>query len=97
MTEVFKSRAIAVGSPTVGNDILSNLAGLLHFLKSLKFRNKKAAVFGCYGWSGEGNKVLAEQLKDSGFNVVGENIKSLWNPEAEDLEKANALVKAVLE
>lgn len=97
MTEVFKSRAIAVGSPTVGNDILSNLAGLLHFLKSLKFRNKKAAVFGCYGWSGEGNKVLAEQLKDSGFNVVDENIKSLWNPEAGDLEKANALVKAVLE
>ncbi|CUX47788.1 MBL fold metallo-hydrolase [Clostridium sp. C105KSO13] len=96
MTEVFKSRAIAVGSPTVGNDILSNLAGLLHFLKSLKFRNKKAAVFGCYGWSGEGNKVLAEQLKDSGFDVVDENIKSLWNPEAGDFEKANALVKAVL-
>ncbi|HAX53079.1 MBL fold metallo-hydrolase [Muricomes intestini] len=96
MTEVFKSRAIAVGSPTVGNDILSNLAGLLHFLKSLKFRNKKAAVFGCYGWSGEGNKVLAEQLKDSGFDVVDENIKSLWNPEAGDFDKANALVNAVL-
>ena len=96
MTEVFKSRAIAVGSPTVGNSILSSVAGWIHFLKSLKFKNKKAAVFGCYGWSGEGNKVLAEELKAAGFDVVDENIKSLWNPEDEDLDKAKAIVKALL-
>lgn len=96
MTEVFKSRAIAVGSPTVGNSILSSVAGWIHFLKSLKFKNKKAAVFGCYGWSGEGNKVLAEELKSAGFDVVDENIKSLWNPEDADLDKAKGIVKALL-
>lgn len=96
MTEVFKSRAIAVGSPTVGNSILSSVAGWIHFLKSLKFKNKKAAVFGCYGWSGEGNKVLAEELKAAGFDVVDENIKSLWNPEDEDLDKAKAIVESLL-
>ena len=42
MTEVFKSKAIAVGSPTVGNDILSSVAGWMAFLKSLKFKKKKA-------------------------------------------------------
>ncbi|SBW10669.1 hypothetical protein KL86DPRO_60248 [uncultured delta proteobacterium] len=40
MTEVFKSRAIAVGSPTVSNSILCGVAGWLHFLKSLKFKNR---------------------------------------------------------
>ena len=69
MTEVFKSRAIAVGSPTVGNDILSSVDGWIHFLKSLKFKNKKAAAFGCYGWSGEGVKVLQERLLDAGFEA----------------------------
>ena len=47
MTEVFKSRAIAVGSPTVSNSYLSSVAGWLEFLKQLKFKNKKAAAFGC--------------------------------------------------
>ncbi|MBP2025582.1 MBL fold metallo-hydrolase [Peptoniphilus stercorisuis] len=96
MTEVFKSRAIAVGSPTVGNDILSSVDGWIHFLKSLKFKNKKAAAFGCYGWSGEGVKVLQERLLDAGFEVVEENIKSLWNPDEEDFEKASSVVKALL-
>lgn len=96
MTEVFKSRAIAVGSPTIGNSIMSSMAGWLHFLKSLKFRNKKAAVFGCYGWSGEGNKVLAEELKSAGFDVIEENIKSSWNPEKEDFDQAKGLTEALL-
>ena len=86
MTEVFKSRAIAVGSPTASGSILCSVAGWLHFLKSLKFKNKKAAVFGCFGWSGEGNKVLTEMLTSAGFEVVEETIRSQWNPEKEDLD-----------
>ncbi len=96
MTEIFKSKAIAVGSPTVGNNILSGVSGWLHFLKSLKFKNKKAAAFGCYGWSGEGVKILQEELKDAGFEVVDDNIRSLWNPEEEDLIKAKEIVNSLL-
>ncbi|MDU2117381.1 MAG: MBL fold metallo-hydrolase [Veillonella sp.] len=81
MTEVFKSKAIAVGSPTVGNSVLSSVAGWLDFLRELKFKNKKAAVFGTYGWSGESTKVLREELT---------------NPEESDFNKAEALVSALL-
>lgn len=97
MTEVFKSKAVAVGSPTVSNSILSNVAGWMEFMKQLKFKNKKAAAFGCYGWSGESVKVLQEKLKEGGFQVVEENVKSLWNPDEEDFSKVPALVKALLE
>lgn len=96
MTEVFKSKAIAVGSPTVGNNILSTVAGWLHFLRSLKFKNKKAAAFGCYGWSGEGVKVLVEKLEDAGFKVSDVNIKSMWNPDESDFEKVPELVSSLL-
>ena len=41
MTEVFKSKAIAVGSPTVGNSVLSSVAGWLDFLRELKFKIKR--------------------------------------------------------
>ncbi|MBQ7168965.1 MAG: MBL fold metallo-hydrolase [Synergistaceae bacterium] len=96
MTEVFKSRAIALGSPTVGNSILSSVAGFLEFMKQLKFKNKKAAAFGCYGWSGESVKILQEKLKDAGFAVVDENIRAMWTPGDDDLGKIPALVSSLL-
>ena len=78
MTQVFKSKAIAVGSPTVHQSILSSVTGWLDFLKELKFKNKKAAVFGSYGWSGEGNKVLRAHLEEAGFETVAPEIRCSW-------------------
>ena len=96
MTEVFKSKAIAVGSPTVSNSYLSSVAGWLEFLKQLKFKGKKAAAFGCYGWSGESVKLLQAKLAEAGFEVIEENIRSMWNPEETDLEAVPALVTGLL-
>lgn len=97
MTEVFKSKAIAVGSPTCVNDVLTSVAGWLSFLKTLKFRGKKAAAFGCYGWSGESVKILKEKLGAAGFKVVDPEVKSCWNPDEDDFAKVPALVSALLE
>ena len=96
MTQVFKSKAIAVGSPTVHQGILSSVSGWVDFLKELKFKGKKAAVFGCYGWSGEGNTVLRKLLTEAGFETVEPEIKCSWNPRPEDLEKAKEIAKALL-
>ena len=96
MLEVFKSKAIAVGSPTCVNEVLTSVAGWLSFLKTLKFKNKKAAAFGCYGWSGESVKLLQERLKTAGFNVVDESVRSKWNPGEEDFNKVPELVSALL-
>lgn len=95
MTEVFKSKAIVVGSPTVGQNILSSVGGWLDFLRELKFKNKKAAVFGCYGWSGESPKVLRERLTGAGFEVVEPEIRCNWNPREEDFDGAAAIAKAL--
>ena len=96
MTEVFKSKAIVVGSPTVSNSIISSVAGWLEFLKQLKFKNKRAAAFGCYGWSGESVKILQERLRDAGFEVIEETVRSLWNPEESDFAAVPALVSSLL-
>lgn len=96
MTEVFKSKALALGSPTVGKSILSSVAGWLHFLQELQFKKKKAAVFGCYGWSGEGNSVLREELKKAGFSLVDSEKKVNWNPTAEDLSQMKEIAQALL-
>jgi len=87
ITEIFKSRVILVGSPTIGGGILSSVAEILEMIKGMRFKNKKAASFGCYGWSGESIKVIKEHLETSGFSVVNDGIRALWNPDEESLEK----------
>lgn len=81
ITEIFKSKAILVGSPTVNKGILSSLAGLLEEVKGLSFRGKKAGAFGTYGWSGESVKRLESILNESGFEVVTEGILKKWEPD----------------
>ncbi len=83
ITEVFKSKAIIMGSPTVNNGILVSVAALLEEIKGLKFKNKKAGAFGSYGWSGEAVKILSQRLGDSGFDVVDEGLRLTWSPDEE--------------
>ena len=81
ITEVFKSKTVVIGSPTVGNSVLHSVAGFIHLMKGLKFKNKKAAAFGCYGWSGEGTKVILDSMKNAGFELIDEDgLRNQWNP-----------------
>jgi anaerobic nitric oxide reductase flavorubredoxin len=86
ITEIFKSRAVLIGSPTVNKGILSAAAAILEEMKGLKFQNKKAAAFGCYGWSGEAITVISERLKEGGFQVMNDGIMELWNPNTEAID-----------
>ena len=96
MTEVLKSRALCVGSPTEGQDMLSSVAGWMAFLRSLKFQGKKAAAFGCYGWSGEAVRKLQEALAGAGFDVIDESVRALWVPGEDDFAQVPALVRDLL-
>jgi len=81
ITEIFKSKAILVGSPTINKGILTAVASLLEELRGLSFKEKKAAAFGCYGWSGESVHLITDHLKAAGFSVVDDGLKLLWNPD----------------
>lgn len=85
ITEVFKSRMILVGSPTIGQGITSGTAGILEEIEGLKFKNKKAAAFGCYGWSGESVAKISSWLEKAGFEVVNQGIRCMWNPDEESI------------
>jgi len=95
ITEVFRSKAILTGSPTIGKGITSGMAGLMEEIKGLSFKKKKAAAFGTYGWSGESPAVLSEWLKKSGFELLNEGIRALWNPDEEARIKCLAFGKEV--
>src|SRR3972149_5460961 len=86
ITEIFKSKAILVGSPTVNNGVLSAVAAILEDIKGLRFQNKKAAAFGCYGWSGEAVKIISDKLKEGGFQLLNDGIREKWNPNTESVD-----------
>lgn len=81
LTEVFKSKAILLGSPTVNNGYLYSIGGMLEMMHGMKFKGKKAAAFGSYGWSGESVKQMGERLSDSGFELINDGIRLLWAPD----------------
>jgi flavorubredoxin len=87
ITEVFKSKALLVGCPTVNRALLSSLAGILEEIRGLAFKKKKAAAFGTYGWSGESVKLISEKLREGGFEVISDGIRQLWTPDEDGLEK----------
>ena len=97
ITKIFKSKALLVGSPTINKGILVSVAGILEEIKGLKFKNKKAAAFGCYGWSGESNRIISDNLKSAGFQIVDEGIKALWNPDTESAAKCTEYGKKFAE
>ena len=87
ITEIFQSRAVLIGSPTINYGFSFAIGGLLEMIHGLKFKNKKAAAFGCYGWSGEAVKQIGSHLSESGFNVVNDGISKLWVPDCTSLDE----------
>lgn len=96
ITEIFKSKAILIGSPTLNNGIMHSIAGLLELIKGLKFKNKKAASFGCYGWNDRSTKIISDILTESGFEIISEPIKSIWHPDKEMISKSHEYGKQLV-
>jgi coenzyme F420H2 oxidase len=90
VTDILDSKAIILGVPTMFNQIYPSIGDLLFYLKGLNFGKtgikRKAVTFGSMGWSGEGPKILAEELEKCGFEIK-EQIKVKYVPTSEELEK----------
>jgi flavorubredoxin len=87
LTEVFKTKGIIIGSPTLNNGLLPTIKPILEDLKGLKFKNKAGAAFGSYGWSGENLKLIEENFEKARIKKLQEGIKIKWQPTKEELEK----------
>ena len=86
LTEMWRSKAVLVGSPTINNGHSFAIAGLMEMAAGLKFKNKKAAAFGSYGWGGGSVKQISAKLEEAGFELVDAGIAKLWVPDQDGLE-----------
>ncbi|MGF7186673.1 flavorubredoxin [Desulfitispora alkaliphila] len=87
MTDIFRSKGVLLGSPTINNRYLPTTSPVLEEIRCLRFTNKMAATFGSYGWTGESPKLLAAHLEESKFEIVQEPLKVKFTPTEEELEQ----------
>ncbi|AWK50713.1 MBL fold hydrolase [Clostridium beijerinckii] len=97
IVETFKSKIVLIGSSTINNGILSSTASIIEMIKGFKFKNKKGAAFGSYGWSGEAVKLLTEELEKAGIKTINSGIRELWNPDEEALNRCRDFGKSIVE
>ncbi len=95
ITQVFRSKTIAVGSPTVNNGYMHSIGGFLDTVRGLKFKGKNAACFGSYGWSGEAPALISKKLEDSGFNILEAGLKVSWVPDEDSYARCVEFGKAI--
>ncbi|AEH61599.1 flavodoxin/nitric oxide synthase [Methanosalsum zhilinae DSM 4017] len=89
--EILEAPVIAIGSTTINNGPLHSVAGFLTHLKGLRPKNKKAAVFGSYGWGGGGVKFAESELENTGVEIVEKGIQIKFGPDKEDLKACREL------
>jgi anaerobic nitric oxide reductase flavorubredoxin len=95
VAEIFKAKAVIIGSPTFNQGLLPTITPILEDLKGLKFQNKVGAAFGCYGWSGESVKIIEEHLTSSKIPLAAEGIRAKWQPRDEDLARCREFGGAI--
>ncbi len=86
MSDILKTEYIAVGSPTLNNNMLPTVASFLCYLKGLAPKNKKAFAFGSYGWGGHGVRNVNEALISCKFNMIAEPFTQVYIPTTEELD-----------
>jgi flavorubredoxin len=89
-TEVIKdmldAKGFIIGSSTHDNDMLNNIAGFLEAFKGMKPKNRSAAAFGSYGWSGGAVKEIEEVIKAAGVEFAQPSISVKYVPDESELK-----------
>jgi len=96
MTEILGARGVVLGSSTINNGLLPEMAGFISYMKGLKPFNKIGAAFGSFGWSGEAVGLLTQVMTDLHFTLVDDpSVKHKYVPTRQALDQCVALGKRV--
>jgi flavorubredoxin len=90
MREVLRSRIVAVGSCTMNNGMFPTVADITTYMRGLRPKDRRAAVFGSYGWGGGASKAIRENLEAAGFELPFPDLDIRYAPMKEGVERCIA-------
>lgn len=91
MKEMLDTAAFAVGSPTLNNGLFPTVGDFLVYLKGLRPQKKKAMAFGSYGWGGGAVKIIEQELKNAGVEVLEPGLQVRYRPYEKELVRCRKL------
>lgn len=84
------SMGLAVGSATINRDVIHIFYDIFSRVSAYTVRERPAATFGSYGWSGEAVKHMGQRLEELGYQMVG-TMRTKLKPDPEALKEAYEL------
>lgn len=95
VTDIFKSKYLAVGSPTMNNQMMPTIASFLCYIKGLRPLNHKGFAFGSYGWGGQSIAQVEEELKAAGVEIILDKIRIANLPTENQLDEISEKISAL--
>ena len=96
IADAMSAKYIAVGSPTLNNNMMPSVSSFLTYFKGLTGNKKKGIAFGSYGWGGQSPEQVQEALAACKCEPLLPAIRIAYKPSAEQLEKITADVIAAI-
>ena len=96
MTHVLTAKYILIGSPTLNNGYMPTIGAFLTYVKGLKPRRKIGLAFGSYGWSGQAAGMIAEEMKNIGWEMPLEKLRITYIPDDEELEGVKEIARQLV-
>ena len=95
VTDIFKSKYLAVGSPTINNQMMPTVAKFLSYIKGLRPLNHQGFAFGSYGWGGQSIALVEEDMKAAGIEIILDKIRIANLPTKDQLEDVEKKILAL--
>ena len=89
--EMLDAGALLIGAPTLNSQMYPSIADALMYLKGLRPQGLVGAVFGSFGWSGEGAENIGNILEEMQIELVEKPLGINYAPDAQDLERCYRL------
>jgi flavorubredoxin len=84
--EILETGALLVGAPTLNSRMFPSMADIMTYLKGLRPKGLIGAVFGSFGWSGEGNEEIGKTFEEMKIELVDNPIGVNYSPDSRELQ-----------
>ena len=85
--KIIRSDALLVGSPTINQNTLIPVYKLFGLINPLRDKQKLAATFGSYGWSGEAAKLIEDTLRNLKLTIAQDPLSIKFYPHGEKADE----------
>lgn len=96
ITDFIDAKYIAIGTPTLNNEIFPRVAAFLTYMKGLRPKNKKALAFGSYGWKPGVVNQIQKIYEDLGWETIAP-FEEKYTPKSDVVARLKEHVKTMID